>query len=176
MKELADLGLYPITGEYLPVKDEEIAEIEKSRGYSLPSDFKNFIQKYGWSGFFPRASVRPIDPIPPQVTDEDVLGFVCFYGAETDRGGLLSMSRAKFTESMPPTVIPIGESDGSSQYVLGIGGDDLNKVYFWNFEEWPDPEDYEDEGLELPEDWQYKNMTLVANSFSDFLSRFIRAS
>ena len=69
-----------------------------------------------------------------------------------------------------------GESDGSSQYVLGIGGDDLNKVYFWNFEEWPDPDDYEDQGIEVPEDWQYQNMTLVANSFSDFLSRFVRAS
>ena len=55
MKELLDLGLYPITGDYQPVKDEEIAEIEKARGYSLPSDFKNFIPKYGWSGFFPRS-------------------------------------------------------------------------------------------------------------------------
>ncbi|MCA9816924.1 MAG: SMI1/KNR4 family protein [Candidatus Obscuribacterales bacterium] len=173
MKNLEAMGLYPIAGEYQPVKDEELVEIEDTRGFALPPDFKSFIKKYGWSGFFPRAYVKPIDPIPPQVTDEDVLGFVCFYGAEIDRGGLLSMTRAKFTESMPSTVIPFAESDGSSQYLIGLGGDDLNKVYFWNFEEWPDPDDYEDQGLEIPEGWQYENMILVAESFTDFLNRLV---
>ncbi|MEZ4534610.1 MAG: hypothetical protein R3D26_06310 [Cyanobacteriota/Melainabacteria group bacterium] len=79
------------------------------------------------------AYVKQIDPIPPQVTDEDVLEKLVCFGAEIDRGGLLSLTRAKFTESMPSTVIPFAESDGSSQYLIGLGGDDLNKNIFLEF-------------------------------------------
>lgn len=176
MKKLHDLGLYPIFGNYNPVPDDEIAKLESSRGYTLPFDYMQFIREYGDCGFSPSVVVRPIEPPPESVTDDGVLGITIFYGAEGERGGLLSMSKSTFTEAMPPTVIPIAASHGSSQFLLGIGGKDQNLVYFWEFEGWPDPEDYLEEGIEVPQNWQYSNMTLVARSFSDFLNRMERGT
>lgn len=171
--DLEKLGIKPLDKRYYPVEASELAAIEKFKNHKLPSDYKEFVSKYGWSTFSPEVSVKSIEPPPSDFTDEDVIGFQSFYGGEKKGYGLLRIANSTFCESMPQATIPIASSYGSSQFILGIGGRDLNKVYFWNFEGWPDQDDYLDQGLDLPDDWQYENLTLVAESFTDFLSRLV---
>lgn len=171
--DLEKLGIRPIYDKYYPLQASELAEVERLKACKLPLDYLQFVTKYGWSGFSPEVSVRSIEQPPSDFTDEDVIGVEKFYGGEMDGYGLLRMAHSTFCESMPLETIPIASSYGSSQFILGLGGSDLNKVYFWNFEGWPDPDDYLDEGIKVPEDWQYENLTLVAESFTDFLNRLV---
>lgn len=171
--DLNKLGFKPIYNRYHPVGESELTALEDFKGFALPPDYREFVSKFGWSTFSPNVYVKSIEPPPADFTDEDVIGIEKFYGGDLDGYGLLSVANSTFCESMPPATIPIASSYGGSQFILGLGDKDLNKVYFWSFEGWPDPDDYLDEGLEVPDDWQYRNLTLVAESFTDFLNRLV---
>jgi len=59
---------------------------------------------------------------------------------------------------IPPELLPIAPDPGGNLICLGIAGDVVDKVYFW---------DHEREGH--PTDWS--NIDLIADSFDAFFAR-----
>jgi len=63
-----------------------------------------------------------------------------------------------YSGRMPDNILPIGSDDFGNVVCLSVMGEDIGKVYFWNHD-W--------EVVERTAD--YSNMTLMANSFSEFI-------
>ncbi|HXG10999.1 MAG TPA: SMI1/KNR4 family protein [Gemmataceae bacterium] len=167
-QKLRELGIAPLYGEYHPLSPGEIREVEQLVGFSLPDDYKEFISKYGCAYFADkRVVVRTVEPPPEDLSDSDWLDFAVFFGG-CEQYCLVDEIRL-VRGRMPDTVIPIADDHGGNLFCLGVGGDDRNKVYIWDFHNEPDAQDYLDEGLPVPDRLMYSNMGLVAHSFTDFI-------
>ncbi|SRR5713101_8066466 len=168
---LATLGLQPIYGTYRPLSSDEIATLEALMGGALPDDYKAFVSKFGCSYFGESAIVvRPATLPPREVTSTGLLGFGAFFGGGQKEYALLvdyELDRGR----MPETVFPFACDHTGSQFCLGVIGNDQGRVYYWWFAHEQAPEDYIAQGLPVPDDLWYCNMTLVADSFTDFVNR-----
>jgi hypothetical protein len=73
---------------------------------------------------------------------------------------------------MPHTIIPIASDGGGDQICLGVSGSERGQVYYWDHHNEWDEEDYEEDwGEPMPPEEKFSNLTLVAGSFEEFLSR-----
>jgi hypothetical protein len=72
-------------------------------------------------------------------------------------------------------MIPIAGDGGAGQICLGIKGDDLGKVFYWDMANEPlDEETYlEDYGEPMPAEAKRQNVHLVADSFDEFLDQLV---
>ncbi|MCZ2340638.1 MAG: SMI1/KNR4 family protein [Bacteroidales bacterium] len=167
-QKLEELGIVPLYGEFYPLTPEDVRFLEQQIGNVLPDDYKRFILKYGCAHFFnSNVVVRAIEPPPEDLSDADWLAFAVFFGSCEQYRLLdeIDLVRGR----MPDTVIPIAGDYGGNLFCLGVGGEDLGKVYIWDFHNEPDTQDYLDEGLPVPDRLMYSNMGLVSKSFSDFI-------
>lgn len=169
--------LVPCSKDFIPVLPQEILEIESILGARLPEDYREFVQKYGWSYFSPLVAIQPIEKPPAGLwPDEETnyLPIAAFFGGKHDRMGLLDYVRSgPFKDFYPKHMLSIADDLSLNEYLLAVDGEHKNKVFFWFYDGFIEPDYYLNNNEELPADWQYKNMTLVANSFSDLLSRII---
>jgi hypothetical protein len=173
--KLSELGLQPLgKTEYVPVTRDEVADLEDALGAPLPSDYKAFIMKYGKSLFSEEVRLRPIQLPPKHISDEGFLDLSSFYGSNADDDDLLSCLEA-LKGRMPETMVPIADDLWGNNFLLGVAGKDRNKVYLWDCDNELAAEDYVRKGLPVPDDLWYRNLTLVANSFTDFINRFEKA-
>ena len=140
-------------------------------GIPLPEDYKAFVTKYGESHFSQIVQVRPIESPPDHISSEGLFDFSSFYGSDGDGDGLFTHLQV-LKGRMPETMLPIGRDFSGNVFCLGVGAKDRNKVYLWDFEGEPAAEDYTEQGLAVPANLWYQNLTLVANSFTDFIDRF----
>jgi hypothetical protein len=181
---LKELGLKPLYGNYRPMSADEIAQLEQAMGGSLPDDYKSFISKFGCSHFGRcKMVVRPITPPPRREFDhetgrrisradtDDFFNFSVFLGGGDKEEYRLLLEFELFRDRIPESVFPFADDLGGSVYCLGVTGKDREKVYYWSFSDDRVPEDYTEQGLPVPENILYLNMTLVANSFTDFVNR-----
>ncbi len=172
------LKLRHCKGEFIPCSLEELKEIEELLESDLPDDYKDFVLHYGWSYFSPPAVVKTIERPPEGYTipSEDYVATGTFYGGldvDDDRSLLMNLKTLPLYEVFPSQMLAISYDIGSNQFLLGLAGEHRNKIYFWFWDGYTEPSYYESEGLPVPENWQFDNMCLIANSFSDMLSRVI---
>ncbi len=169
--------LVPCSDDFIPVSLEDILEIESILGVRLPDDYREFVQKYGWSCYSPLAAVQAIEkpPLGLYATDDkSYLPFAAFYGGDYMGENLLDDVRSgPYKEYYPENMIAIANDISTSQYLLAVDGEHKNKIFFWFYDGFIEADYYLSVGKEIPADWQYQNMCLVANSFTDMLSRII---
>lgn len=89
------------------------------------------------------------------------LGHVrCFLGVQSKSYNNLLSTYHTYKERIPYNTIAIGYDSCDNLILLSVKGADFGKVYFW------DHELEADEGEEA----DYSNLTLIADSFDEFLS------
>ncbi|GHS98120.1 hypothetical protein AGMMS50296_5610 [Alphaproteobacteria bacterium] len=126
------------------------------RSSSLPKDFRNFLLAV--NGGVPNR--QHIDFI-----EKD--GFKngewieCVLGVTSREYSNLLLYNTNYSKRIPANMICITRNCGANLMLLSIVGKDRGNIYFWNH-------DTEANNGEIP---NYDNLTLIANSFDEFLSK-----
>jgi len=169
--------LVPCGDKFIPASLEDVLEIESILGAKLPDDYREFVLKYGRSYFSPLAAVQPIEKPPFELwgsDDKNYLPFAAFFGGEQNGMSLLDNVRTSpFKDFFPRYMLSIADDLSLNQYLLAVDGEHKNKVFFWFYEGFIEPDYYISVDKEIPPDWQYQNLFLAADSFSDLLNQFI---
>lgn len=137
----------------LAATPEYFSKIENEIGVNLPTSYQWFLSKYSLSrisAVYPLLEVKYKD-----ITQETV---EVFYGASSRESDDLFECVVGYRDRMPKSVIPIASDAGDNQVCLGVVGDVKGKVFFWEFEK---------EVTETEPD--FSNMSLIANSFEEFI-------
>jgi SMI1-KNR4 cell-wall len=155
---LATLGITPVGSEtFEPFSLKEIGRIEEMIRVQLPETYKRFVMKYGNSMFSTGADSTP---------SEKPVNYCCFFGFEE----LLTAIEC-LKETLPETIIPIGDDSGDIVLCLGVSRRDMGKVYIHN-SGWgwhADAERYLERGEPVPSDIRYQAVHQVAPSFEEFV-------
>jgi hypothetical protein len=132
-----------------------IQEIEERVGVKIPSDFRSYLAAYGRP-----FGTRPLLVCPSTESDE-TFDIMVFYGIRSDRFDILK-EWISFDNRFPIKCIPIGHNIFGDSYLYDLS-DSNEKVYIWLHEQ------EVNEKMEFMP--YYSNMILLANSFTEFLSR-----
>jgi hypothetical protein len=155
---LAALGIKPLNGErFSPLSEDEVARIETSLGVSLTESYKQFLLQFGRSMFTSEVNCTP---------SAGPLYFGWFYGFSE-----LLTAIDGLRETLPETIIPIGDDSGDVVFCLGVRGEDVGKVYIHN-NGWgwhADAERYLERGEPVPPDIRYQTVEQIASSFEEFI-------
>ncbi|MEC3755978.1 SMI1/KNR4 family protein [Bacillus halotolerans] len=138
--------------------NEQLKEIEIIIGNQLPSDYKDFLKKYG--GYYLESKkttdeieydvcYKPIEKDPWMGKDNDTQLLEGFYGLANDHNSL-KIAIVTYSDRFPRNIIPIASSAGGNEICMDI---DNEKILFWDHE------------LSHPD----KDFFLIANSFEEFV-------
>jgi hypothetical protein len=137
---------------------EDILRIEREIKSELPDNYTDFLINYG--GFVCKGYCYPLSS-----ESKAALAIVnVFFGYLTDGYDLLDAWHTYKDEEdlrMPRSFLPIATDPGGNMFCLSLFGEDEGKVYFWDHELEEMPEPGEEPG--------YSNVTLLANSFDEFI-------
>jgi hypothetical protein len=157
-ENLAALSIGSVGSEgFEPFSLKQIGEIEKRVGAHLPETYKRFVMTYGESMFSTGtdslASQKPVN-------------HCCFFGFEEMLTAIDSLK-----ETLPETVIPIGDDSGDIVLCLGVYDGDTGKMYIhhnsWGWH--ADAERYVERGEPVPSDVRYQTVHQIASSFEEFI-------
>jgi hypothetical protein len=139
---------------YGPATPEQVAAFEARIGHPLPGDYRAFLLTL--NGGQPE---RPVFAIPPDNSD-----LVRYFPGLHDGPYYHNLEYPQRTyrdqNRMPPELVPIASDPFGNWVCLGVAGEHLGRVYFWNHEREAD----EDE----PPTWD--NLRLLAGSFTEFVA------
>ena len=179
---LKDSEFIPAT-EFIPVTQATLEEIEKEGDFNLPVDYKRFIQSFGCCVptrkklFELEVYIPPTESLKSDLSwmskrDDGKQDVCVFYGMPGEHlTGVLGY-REYYSERMPPTLLPIGSTSQGDQICLGVGGEELGKIFLWDEDleiEW---EDFATDDL-IPREVMFWNVYRVSPSFSEFLSLIV---
>lgn len=174
-------GIVPIYNTFVPVSEDELHTIETALGVALPDDYRDFVHTYGASRFGESVYFRFMQPEPIYAVKGlagkpapryEVRPFWEFYGGEDAPRYSFAEAIALYKDRMPDTIIPIGDDGFGHLICLGIKGEERGKVYYWDYENEWDEEDYlERYGEPMPPEVKFQNVYLIAESFEDFILR-----
>src|SRR3954466_11826651 len=109
-----------------PATDEQICELEKIEGITLPADFRTFLQTYNGGRPTPDSF-----PFPPGTEGGGSLLNTFFHlgEGEGETNDLQTMCD-RYRKRLPPTMMPIGRDAGNNIICLGVHGEPKGRVYF----------------------------------------------
>tara|TARA_B100001094_G_scaffold329372_1_gene391958 strand:+ start:177 stop:695 length:519 start_codon:yes stop_codon:yes gene_type:complete len=154
---------YTITHLSNRVDEEKIKSFEESIGYSLPEDYKLFLEQHNYCTVFPNTFEAK-----SLISEEQVvldLRYLC--GLKLKRNILhacLEFKLEVFSNRIPGGLIAIGGVTGGL-LLLGVSSKYYNKIFFWDREF-----EFYDEYDPGTVDEHVSNLYFVSNSFNDFLS------
>ncbi|QVR62319.1 SMI1/KNR4 family protein [Bacillus subtilis subsp. subtilis] len=148
-----DAGRYPSINT-----NEQLKELEMNIGNQLPSDYKDFLKKYG--GCYLESTkttdeieydvcYKPLEKDPWMGKGDDTQLLEGFYGLANDHNSL-QKAIDTYSDRFPRNIIPIASSAGGNEICMDI---DNGKILFWDHE------------LSHPD----KDFFLIANSFEEFV-------
>ena len=135
----------------VPLTAQEVSDLEKSLGETLPEEYRRFLLNFGGAAFY-AVGVRPIETREPY--HDHWLLEMLFGGRDDKPSHDLWSNLAVYKDRIPGHMIPIGGNLCSDLFLLAIKGPDRGKVYFW------------DHG-------DTRKLYLTAESFDDFLDRLV---
>jgi len=152
-----ELGV-ELSGKPAKSPEQQIAAVESLIGRPLPESYRQMLLTFKTAFYFTEnVGFTPIEP-SPWAGEDGTLDIVEFYGPKRGDSGLAKAVKT-FREQMPEAVIPIADSSGGNQICLGIEGEVQGKVFFWDHEG------------ESDDSQSFDDLTLVAESFEDFIER-----
>jgi cell wall assembly regulator SMI1 len=138
-----------------PLQLHDLEAAEKRLGLTFPEEYRAFLLKHNGG----RPTPREFNFLDPDGVPSNSLinFFLAIYDGTIDN---LEISYRTFTlkERMPANIVPIANDPFGNQICISVAGEDIGKVYFWDHEREPDEPSYE-------------NLSLIADSFNEFLSR-----
>ncbi len=135
--------------EYGAIDEKHIVEFEKDNGVTLPNDYKEFLKEY--NGGEPVNKILP----KPNTTIQYVYGMV-----EEPSWASLFKAIDTFQNRIPSWYVPIANDDGGNLIIMNLYEESRGVIAFW---------DHENE-CEGDADQYFENLTLVANSFTEFVN------
>lgn len=143
-----------ITPTHAPLSEEVIAQFEGRFSISLPDSYRHFLLAHNGG-----------KPIPKRFDTEDgkVGSMVArFFPMFDDEDDALEDEYTDITLEgvIPKNLMPIAIDPAENRILLSIGGNDRGAVYYWSWDEEPDPATC-----------SYRYMRRIAASFDGFLSR-----
>ena len=138
----------------------KVARLEMSLGRRLPSDYREFL--LACNGGYVGGALWFNGPTPTgRVADAGVhhIG-----GFRKEDYFSLDWSRQVYRGRIPSDLMWILDDPFGNAICLGVRGEAYGKVFFWDHEEEPDPDEW-DGALETA-----GNVSLLANSFGEFVS------
>lgn len=134
------------------VTNSSVEEFEREIGTKLPEDYRKFLLDYN------AAEIRPNIFWIEDEKEEN--GIRYFLGICEDEWYDLTANKNNYRERVPPNLLPFASDEDSSLVCISIEGDDYGRIYFW---------DRHQEGFDNKPD--YRNVHLLADSFSNFLKK-----
>lgn len=128
-------------------------------GESLPADYREFLLSSGRTINLGPNSIQASRPSPTAIERTAV---EYLYGLSSDSYSLFQAFKT-YAVRLPPGVLAIGDAGGGNQVCLCLASADRSGVYHWDHEG-----EVDRHGHPTPD---YSNMTLLASSFSDLISR-----
>lgn len=148
--------------------NEDVAKFEKDASkiadtkITLPKPYVAFLQKTN-GGFVKRANVLRAKPEEEEWADA-LERFHTMGSSGRPKGPPDLRAQARNYEGrVPPDTLPIGNDEAGNLILLGVAGKNAGKVFFWSH--------HEEAGTPLGRGTKptYDNVTLVANTFDEFL-------
>jgi hypothetical protein len=171
-KRISELGgMRPFNTKkvYHPLTHNEIKSIEKRVKGELPSDFKAFMFKYGASYFNNWLMIHPKRKLPHGISRDNISRVIGFVGSSKDGNASIVYNLDLFDRNLPDKFLPISNEDGNLICIdLNDNKKDYGKIYFWDYENRWDEEEYEEEhGKKMTKAAKFENLYLLADSFSN---------
>jgi len=133
-----------------PISASEIDNLEQRLSIKLPAKYRDFLEEY--NGGYP-------EPDGFLFKDEsDGSSVDRFFGLHLGMHHNLEKYLDTYAGRIPKNLFPIARDPGGNLVVIGLSGDEKNKIYFWDHER-------EADGYEP----DMSNVHLVANGFDEFL-------
>ncbi len=106
--------------------EEQVAELERRIGCTLPADYRQFILNYN-GGYFREPEIEPtVDACPV-----DLLTYLHGIGAAHPEAELATKYQMSiFEENDPPEIVPIGETPMGSLILLIVHEDGYGEICF----------------------------------------------
>lgn len=137
-----------------PLTLEKLDEVQQRLQLEFPAEYREFLLKY--NGGKPTPNTFTFTDHSGKQSDSLVHYFLAIYGNHIDDLAV-EYSDLLSDERILPHLVPIANDPFGNLIVLSVGGEDQGKVYFWDHE------------IE-PETVGYENMSLIADSFTEFLN------
>jgi hypothetical protein len=153
IQELKGEFIYHSSGrERVPVTQTDLDAVEKRIGYTLPPDYREFLQDFGAYRVYASFSISN----PPQELRGGADVYV-FYGLNAGYSvDLIELFEDNLLNSViAPDLLPISGCE-VGQACIFLDGPRIGQVYFWYREE-------------VFEGYDYSNLYFIANSFDDFI-------
>ena len=163
-KLLATLGIHYVRGLKLLASDERIARFESSAHLQLPGEYREFLKRYGNTGFKQFVEYPLIDKKCPWASN-GCCEISVFYGLDAGPYDL-EKRLSSHVGRIPSDMLPIAVDSGGNLICLAFTGPDRDSVFFWDRDAEPEPGEQD----------LCTNVYLVARSFDDFLKsmRFMK--
>lgn len=143
-----------------PAPEEELARFEELIGQTLPEDYRRFLVQCNGGYVGGRFWFQGINP-----EGEEVEAGVHHIGGFRDESYFsLLDNRECYVGRIPNALIWIHDDPFGNAICLGGAGVHHGRVYFWDHEEEPDEDEW-DGAVETAD-----NITLIANSFTDYVA------
>ena len=127
--------------------------IEQYLGFRMPNDYRNFLLEYNGD----------VD-LPPffyfKKNDKNGSMLDSFFGIKKHTNDNILMNIKLYKNRIPTNCLPIANDAGSNLILLAVKNKDYGKVYFWDH-------NWEAEDGAIPD---YSNLTLIADSFDEFIN------
>jgi len=137
------------------VTKEVINNFERENNISLPEDYIEFLLKNNGGMFiYDYVNFDFKDKLGDNTAIVDIFYGINYPADVYDLKTMLNRTR----DRMPNNIIPIANDPGGNKICISIKGEDYGKVYFWDHE-------FEADEDEKPD---YRNLSLIANSFTEF--------
>jgi hypothetical protein len=172
-RELLRLGGLEPVGQlgFVPVTAGEIAALRDQLLVTLPPEFEWFATRFGLTRLVNMARMRYL-PYASAHSSGGETYLSVFYGGERDDSPFwrsLVGNRRQYLGRIPDMLTPIGRDSFGNQICIGIGGQEYGKIFFWEHENEIEFDDSREEDGTIPRDILFARVSLVADSFVDFL-------
>lgn len=134
---------------------EELEDAEKRLHVAFPSEYREFLLKH--NGGRPTPKSFEFKDTHGNDSDSLIHFFLAIYNGYDDNLEIEYRARVE-EDRLLPHFVPIANDPFGNLICLSVAGEDLGKVYFWDHE------------IE-PETAGYENMSLIADSFTEFLNK-----
>jgi hypothetical protein len=132
-----------------------IEALEQLWGFRLPNEYKNFLIEY--NGGEPVPNGFSFKNLPENGSYIDV-----FFGILKHDNNNLLVNMEMYKNRIPNNFIPIGDDPGGNLILISVKNKDRGKIYFWDHEM--------EANTEAGEIADYTNLTLIADSFDEFMN------
>ncbi len=143
-----------ITKSKKKLDQASLLALEHKLGIALPEDYRDFILQY--NGGQPKSCVFSYKGVDGFKSQSVINWFHAIYDGEENNFESTYLFYAE-NGRIPPNIAPIASDPGGNMICISISGNDRGMVYFWDHE--------------LESSYSgVKNLALLSNSFSNFLT------